>query len=58
MAVSFGYNGRGELVTIIVEDVDAWKREMLARQFHDIYNRAAAQWAEISKQVAYWISRP
>ena len=58
MAVSYVYNERGELAAIIAEDVEAWKKRMLERQFRDIYNRAAAQWAEISRQVAYWISRP
>lgn len=58
MAVSCVYNEREELSTIIAEDVEAWKKQMLERQFRDIYNRAAAQWADISEQAAYWISWP
>ena len=43
--------------TIVVSNED-YKKKILTEQFRDIWNRAVAQYEEISKMVSYWISRP
>jgi len=38
--------------TIVVEDVEAWKKKMMEKQFSDIFNRAAEQWKAGSQYLA------
>ena len=42
--------------TIIIYYPEDYKNKILTEQFHDIWNRAVAQYEEISEQVKYWIS--
>ena len=37
-------NVKKEPTTIVVENVEAWKKKMMEKQFSDIFNRGAEQW--------------
>ena len=41
-----------EPATIVIEDIEAWKKEILERQFSDIFNRATEQWRTGSRLLA------